>query len=119
MRHLNYRLKRDTKLPKAQLEEIITQMLVDEAEEGGMKSVRDGFGYNTLRLLRGENIIFLPSWVHAGTCVPADSDCINYRLHAYLVRPGVHFDPHKTSETHMAYETLLGGFAGLDYDLSS
>jgi hypothetical protein len=99
-------------------DEIIMQVLREEAEQWGLLDTEKAFPYDTLRIVRGDSVIFLPTWVHAGACLPSQETCINYRLHAYIVQPNTVFNQSNTSDMHSAYETFLRGFNGSDYDLS-
>jgi hypothetical protein len=91
-------------------------MIVEDLDKKNSK-LRNAIPYGTLMLGRFESIIFLPSWMHAGTCLPPSTGSINYRLHAYLIRPNKRFDADKTSLSHKMYEKYLEGFLGFDNDL--
>jgi hypothetical protein len=97
-------------------EELIMDMIVEDLDKKNSK-LRNAIPYGTLMLGRFESIIFLPSWMHAGTCLPPSTGSINYRLHAYLIRPNKRFDADKTSLSHKMYEKYLEGFLGFDNDL--
>ncbi len=101
--------------------DVIKALLQQEAAqaENGVDDVTDYFDYDTAKLSPGDRMIFLPTWVHAGTCLDTDQSSINYRLHSYLVCPNKLFNPGNTSQSHKAYEMFLRGFHGRDYDLSS
>lgn len=97
-------------------EELVLSYLQQEMSSGGMDPDK-GIPFDTLTLSKGRVIFFLPTWAHAGCCLMPDAGCINYRLHAYLVRPGQEFDSTHTSLSHLAYETFYQKFEGLDYQL--
>ena len=97
-------------------EELIMDMIVEDLDKKHSK-LRNVIPFGTLMLGRFESIIFLPSWMHAGTCLPPSTGSINYRLHAYLIRPNKKFDTDKTSLSHKMYEKYLESFLGFDNDL--
>jgi len=97
-------------------EEIIRTLANNKCAENAI-NLLNGVAFATLKLLRGSSMIFLPSWVHAGACVPPGSGYINYRLHAYLVRPGEVYQSDRSSRSHRVFEAWLQGFSGTGYDL--
>ena len=118
IRFLTYEDKDGKKmLHKQDNEEIIRNHIENKCTEKGI-DLSNGIPYATLKLLRASSMIFLPSWTHAGACVPpGTSGSINYRLHAYLVRPGQVYESDRSSHPHKVFEAWLQGFFGTDYEV--
>ena len=105
----------DKLVNKNQNEDVIKALLQKEAARAENRvDVTDYFDYDTAKFSRGNRMIFLPTWVQAGTCLETVQSSINYRLHVYLVCPNKLFNPGNTSQTHKAYKMFLRGFHGRD-----
>ena len=97
-------------------EQIIRIVANNECSGNGI-NVFNGSAFAKRKFVRGSSMICLPYWVHAGASVPPGSGSINYRLHAYLVRPGEVYQSDRSSHAHRVFEAWLQGFSGTGYDL--
>ena len=88
-----------------------TAPLGSTVQQGAMMS------YRIFNLCRGQSMIFLPSLVHAGCCVRPNETYINYRIHAYLVRPNCFLESNTAVIPHVGIQASCENYAGGDYNV--
>ena len=71
----------------------------------------------TLSFMRGECVLFLAHWLHAGACLPSNATGVNYRLHAYFKRPGAYLEDNEAVDVESAYYQVFKKVDEGDWDL--
>ena len=98
-------------------DEMVWQHVKNTAPVGCPVSQGYMMSYRNANLSRGQSMLFLPSLVHAGCCVRLNDTSINYRIHAYLVRPRCPFKMNSAVIPHTGIQASCHMYAGGDYSL--
>jgi hypothetical protein len=98
-------------------EDIIGRQLKESALQGSLVQSGELLSPVTVAVDRGESEIFLSDALHGGACLQEGNTEIIYRLHVYLVRPGLTMDPNSAYVCHSGVSKLCSDGLGGDYKL--